>query len=99
MINHDMINSKETAAPPGQSQSTIDQVLLILAVDHRNSSERDLYGLTTPITPAQEARIGADKVVVYQALVDALPQLPAGVTPGILVDEQYGASVAELASR
>jgi myo-inositol catabolism protein IolC len=75
------------------------QVLLILAIDHRNSLERALYGLTAPPTPAQAARVGADKLLVYQALLDAAAELPADVQPGILIDEQYGASVAELASR
>jgi Uncharacterized protein conserved in bacteria (DUF2090) len=85
-----------SSAPGGQPD---DRVLLILAADHRNSLERDLYGLTAPPTPAQAARISADKLLVYQALLDAVRQLPAGVQPGMLIDEQYGASVAELASR
>jgi myo-inositol catabolism protein IolC len=83
-------------APGGQAD---DRVLLILAADHRDSLERDLYGLTAPPTPAQAARISADKLLVYQALLDAVRQLPAAVQPGMLIDEQYGASVAELASR
>jgi 5-dehydro-2-deoxygluconokinase len=74
-------------------------ILLILAADHRDSLERELYGITGTPTPAQAARISADKVLVYQALLDAAGQLPAGVQPGILIDEQYGASVAELAAR
>jgi myo-inositol catabolism protein IolC len=77
---------------------TTDRLLLILAVDHRNSLERDLYGLKGAVTPAQAARISADKLLVYEALLDALAELPGGIQPGILVDEQYGASVAELAS-
>jgi myo-inositol catabolism protein IolC len=72
---------------------------LILAVDHRNSFEHDLYELKGPISSAQAARISADKLLVYQALLDALPGLRTGVQAGILVDEEYGASVAELASR
>ena len=32
--------------------------LLILAADHRNSLERDLYGLTAAPTPEQAARTG-----------------------------------------
>ena len=83
-------------APSGQPD---DRVLLILAADHRNSLERDLYGLTAPPTPAQAARISADKLLVYQALLGAVRQLPEGVQPCMLIDEQYGASVAELASR
>ena len=73
--------------------------LLILAADHRASLERDLYGLSAPPTAAQAARISADKLLIYQALVDALPDIPNTAQPGILIDEQYGASVAELAAR
>jgi len=90
-------NPTEPAAEEGRPTS--DRLLLILAVDHRNSLERDLYGLAGTIGPAEAARISADKLLVYQALLDALPRLPAEVQPGILIDEQYGASVAELAGR
>jgi 5-dehydro-2-deoxygluconokinase len=75
-----------------------NRVLLILAADHRDSLERGLYGLTAPPTPAQAARISADKLLVYQALLDAAAWLPAQIQPGVLIDEQYGAGVAELAS-
>ena len=75
------------------------QVLLILAADHRDSLERELYGLTAPPSPPEAARIAADKLLVYQALLDAAAQLPAVAQPGILIDEQYGATVAELAGR
>ncbi len=68
--------------------------LLILAADHRNSLERDLYGLTAAPTPEQAARISADKTLTYHALLDAVPHLPASVQPGILIDEQYGAAIA-----
>ena len=76
-----------------------NRVLLILTADHRGSLERGLYGLTAPPTPAQAARISADKLLIYQALLDAAARLPAQIQPGVLIDEQYGASVAELASR
>ena len=76
-----------------------ERPVLVLAADHRESIERDLYGLTAPATPLQAARISADKLIVYQALLDATEQLPADVHPGILVDEQYGATIAELAAR
>jgi myo-inositol catabolism protein IolC len=75
-----------------------DRVLLILAADHRDSLARGLYGLTAPPTPAQAARISADKLLVYQALLDASAWVPVQVQPGVLIDEQYGAGVAELAS-
>jgi myo-inositol catabolism protein IolC len=73
--------------------------LLILAADQRSSLERDLYGLTAAPTPQQAARISADKMLIYQALLDAAERLPASAQPGILIDEQYGATIAELAAR
>ena len=90
-----------TDAPAGRvpdGAQPDNRVLLILAADHRGSLERGLYGLTAPPTPAQAARISADKLLVYQALLDVTAWLPAQIQPGVLIDEQYGASVAELAS-
>ena len=75
-----------------------NRVLLILAADHRSSLEHDLYGLTAPPTPAQAAQISAAKLLAYEALLDATAWLPAQIQPGVLIGEQYGASVAELAS-
>jgi myo-inositol catabolism protein IolC len=88
-----------TGAEARERPPSADRPLLILAVDHRSSLERDLYGLTAPPTATQAARITADKLLVYQALLDAAAQLPPEGQPGILIDEEYGASVAELASR
>jgi myo-inositol catabolism protein IolC len=89
----------EAATGPPDGGPPGSRVLLILAADHRDSLERELYGLTAPPTAAQAARISADKLLVYQALLEAAAQLPAQIQPGVLIDEQYGASVAELASR
>lgn len=76
-----------------------ERVLMLLAADQRASLERGLYGLTAPPTLAEAARISADKLLIYQALLDAVEELPEVVQPGILIDEQYGAGVAELAGR
>jgi 5-dehydro-2-deoxygluconokinase len=94
MTEHTTIDSDTTVRATPADNPT----LFILAVDHRDSLERELYGFTETITPAQAARISADKLVVYDAPLDALSELPDGVQVGILVDEQYGASNAELAS-
>ena len=74
-----------------------DRALLILADDHRDSLEKELYKLISPPTEAQAARIRADKMLVYEALVDASTRLPDHAQAGILVDEEYGADVAALA--
>lgn len=79
--------------------TTTDRVLFILADDHRDSLEKDLYKLTEAPTAAQAARIRADKLLVYEALVDATRRLPDAAQAGILVDEEYGADVADLATR
>ena len=76
---------------------TTTRPLFILADDHRDSLEKELYKLTTAPTAAQAARIRADKMLVYEALVDATRRLPDGAQAGILVDEEYGSDVAELA--
>ena len=88
----------DTPARAGHSGDD-GRLLLLLAVDQRNSFERGLYGLKGPISPDQDARMTADKLLVYEALLGAVSGLPAEVQAGILIDEQYGASVAELASR
>jgi myo-inositol catabolism protein IolC len=93
--------AEATAGAPDGTRPD-NRVLLILAADHRDSLERGLYGLyglTAPPTPAQAARISADKLLVYQALLGAAAWLPVQIQPGVLIDEQYGASVAELASQ
>jgi myo-inositol catabolism protein IolC len=87
------------AGTGGNLTTHVARPLLILAADDRNGLERDLYGLTAAPTPEQAARISADKMLIYQALLDAAAQLPASVQPGILIDEQYGAAIAELAAR
>ncbi|MFJ6570675.1 2-deoxy-5-keto-D-gluconate 6-phosphate aldolase domain-containing protein [Streptomyces sp. NPDC091292] len=76
-----------------------EKTLLILAADHRNSLETGLYGLTGPADPAQAAHICADKLLIFQALLDAAEKLPPDAKPGILIDEQYGADVIEIAGR
>ena len=79
--------------------TTTDRPLFILADDHRDSLEKDLYKLTAAPTAAQAARIRADKMLVYKALVQATERMPDNAQAGILVDEEYGSDVAELAAK
>ena len=75
------------------------RALFILADDHRDSLEKELYKLTAAPSAPQAARIRADKMLVYEALVDATNRLPDSAQAGILVDEEYGADVAGLAAK
>ena len=58
----------DTPARAGHSGDD-GRLLLLLAVDQRNSFERGLYGLKGPISPDQDARMTADKLLVYEALL------------------------------
>ena len=74
-----------------------EPLLFILAMDQRDSIEQKLYDLDSAPSPEEAASIAANKLLVYRGFLDALAGLPDGVTPGFLVDEQYGASPAVLA--
>jgi myo-inositol catabolism protein IolC len=71
--------------------------LLILAMDHRESLGRSIFGVEhdTPTDEQRDAIVRA-KQLVYAGLRDALPGLPGG-RPGVLVDERYGRPVIEAA--
>jgi myo-inositol catabolism protein IolC len=82
------------------SDSPVNQVTETVAnvADVVRPENRVLLILTALPTSAQAARISADKLLVYQAMLDTAGWLSPQIQPGVLVDEQYGASVAELAS-
>lgn len=83
--------------PANPENAARHEDLLICAVDHRASLETDLYQLTAAPTPSQAARIADGKLLVYEAVLDALPHFPESTRAGLLIDERYGATAAELA--
>ena len=71
--------------------------LFILAMDHRGSFGKSLFGVEDENpTPAQHAHMVAAKSVIYRGLRQAQPKLPPG-RAGVLVDEQYGQAVIDAA--
>jgi myo-inositol catabolism protein IolC len=70
-----------------------DQPLYILPFDHRGSFQTKMFGWTGKLTLEQTAQIAAAKQVIYDAFKAAV----AGGVPkekaGILVDEQFGATI------
>ncbi len=68
--------------------------LYLLAFDHRGSFERDLFDAPRPVPDEIRARIVDAKEVIYEAFVEATERGVPLDAVGILVDEQYGASVA-----
>jgi len=74
-----------------------DNPLLILAMDHRESFGRSLFGVSDDQPdPGQVAAMEAAKQLIYAGLALARPQLPGG-RAGVLVDERYGRPVIEAA--
>ncbi len=73
--------------------------LLILAMDHRESFGKSLFGVVDDApTPAQRSAMQRAKLLTYQGLRQAAADLPGG-RPAVLVDERYGQAVIEAARR
>jgi len=70
-----------------------DKPLYILPFDHRGTFQTQMFGWKGTLTPEQTAQIAAAKQVIYDGFKAAV----AGGVPkdkaGILVDEQFGASI------
>lgn len=74
-----------------------DKPLYLLAFDHRGSFEQGLFGVKPPISPQVQAGIINAKEIIFDAHLKALADgAPAGAC-GVLVDEEFGASVAKRA--
>jgi myo-inositol catabolism protein IolC len=74
-----------------------DNPLLIMAMDHRESFGRTLFGVEDDRPDAdQRGAMEAAKRLIYAGLASALGRLPCG-RGGVLVDERYGTAVIEAA--
>jgi len=71
--------------------------LYLLAFDHRGSFERDLFGASHPIPDKVRAGVTDAKEVIYEGFVEATGRGVPRDAAGILVDEQYGTTVARKA--
>jgi myo-inositol catabolism protein IolC len=71
--------------------------LYILAMDHRGSFEKDLFGFEGPLSASNRARVSDAKDVIYESLLQALEQGAPRQSAGVLVDEEFGAGIARAA--
>jgi myo-inositol catabolism protein IolC len=71
--------------------------LYLLAFDHRGSFEGGLFGASDPVPDQVRAGIVDAKEVIYGGFVEAAGRGIPHDAAGVLVDEQYGASVARKA--
>ena len=74
-----------------------DKPLYLLAFDHRGSFERDLFGASPPVSDKVRAGIIDAKEVIYEGFAEATGRGVPRAAAGVLVDEEYGASVARRA--
>lgn len=70
-----------------------NQPLYILPFDHRGSFETKMFGWQGDLTPEQTAEIAAAKQVIYDGFKAAIAAGAPKEKGGILVDEQFGATI------
>ncbi|WP_406696154.1 DUF2090 domain-containing protein [Singulisphaera sp. Ch08] len=70
-----------------------DSPLYVLPFDHRATFSKTMFGWEGPLAPDQSAQIAAIKDVIYDAFKSAVAEGVPKARAGILVDEQFGASI------
>ncbi len=75
-----------------------DRPLYILPFDHRGSFQKKMFGWDGALSPQQTAEIAAAKRVIYDAFTTAIHAGVPKEKAGILVDEQFGATILRDAS-
>lgn len=73
--------------------------LYMLAFDHRGSFQKELLGIAGTPTRAQAERISDTKALIFEGFLEAYATGRLGNGAGILVDEQFGATVARRAKQ
>jgi myo-inositol catabolism protein IolC len=73
-----------------------DEPLFILAMDHRASFAKDVFGITGEWSPSDLMRMRQAKTLIYEGLRHVAGRVPSG-REGVLVDEDLGAEVARTA--
>src|SRR2546425_9920106 len=70
-----------------------DRPLYVLPFDHRGSFQTRMFGWEGRLSAEQTAQIAAAKRVIYDGFTAALAAGVSKNMAGILVDEQFGASI------
>jgi myo-inositol catabolism protein IolC len=74
-----------------------DGKLYILAFDHRGSFQKKMFGIEGDPTPEQTATITDAKRLVFEGMELAVERGVDAAATGVLVDEQFGGDVPQLA--
>src|SRR3954470_1567038 len=73
--------------------------LYILAFDHRGSFQKKMFGIEGDPTPEQTATITDAKKLIFEGMEVAVQRGLDASSAGVLVDEQFGGDVLELARK
>jgi myo-inositol catabolism protein IolC len=67
--------------------------LYLLPFDHRHSYVTGMFQFTTPLTADEHNIVAESKRVIYDGFRQALSEGAPRARAGILVDEEFGASI------
>jgi myo-inositol catabolism protein IolC len=73
--------------------------LYILAFDHRGSFQKKMFGIEGDPTPEQTDTISDAKKLIYEGMEIAVKRGVDAEATGVLVDEQFGSDIPELAKK
>ena len=76
-----------------------DGKLYILAFDHRGSFQKKMFGIEGDPTPEETATIIDAKKLIFEGMEVAVERGLDASSAGVLVDEQFGGDVPELARK
>jgi 5-dehydro-2-deoxygluconokinase len=76
-----------------------DKQLYVLPFDHRGSFQKKMFGWQGTLMPEQTAQIAATKQVIYDGFKAAVSACVPKEKAGILVDEQFGATILRDATK
>jgi myo-inositol catabolism protein IolC len=74
-----------------------DGSLYILAFDHRGSFQKKMFGIEGDPTPEQTETISDAKRLIFEGMLGAVSQGVAANATGVLVDEQFGSTIPQMA--
>src|SRR3978361_1301167 len=76
-----------------------DGKLYILAFDPRGSFQKKMFGIDGDPTPEETETISDAKKLIYEGMEKAVKLGLDASSAGVLVDEQFGSDIPELAAK
>jgi myo-inositol catabolism protein IolC len=74
-----------------------DGKLYIMAFDHRGSFQKKMFGIEGDPTAEETEQIADAKHLIYEGMTDAVSRGAEAAVSGVLVDEQFGSDIPQLA--